>query len=587
MAWLAWRLKLPSILLLIIAGICLGPVFNVIDPDDLFGKLLNPIVSLAVAIILFEGGLGLNTAELKKIGKSVRGLLTVGVAVTMLGITLAAKYILKLDWSVSLLMGSLLVVTGPTVIGPMMRQIRPTGQLASVLKWEGIIIDPIGVTLAVLVFELIIIKEPLQVPLLTVLTVLKTGVYGGCLGYLFGWLLINVFKRNLVPLYLQNAVTLMFVILAFGVSNHLQAESGLLAVTVMGIMLASQHEIHIEHIVEFKENLQVLLIPAIFIILSSRIDLSDIESLNRDHLFFLLTLVFIVRPVAVILSTIGSGLPFKEKIFLSWMAPRGIVAAAMTSLFAIDLVTFGFENAHRLLPTVFLVIIGTVAIYGITAGPLAYILKLAEPNPQGIMFLGGHSWSRTLAKLLKDHGVKVLILDTNQENIQAAKQLELETCQVNVLAEHADEDLPLQGIGKLFALTPNQEVNSMAALRFAPSFGRDRVYQLSSEAKRSYKKKELSSEIRGRILFSSGVTFDYIQEQIETGAQIKAGKIDAEDIDNTGHVIQPLIIPLVLITGTGSVRVFASDNAPVLKVGEVLVYLDPAARNQMTETAAT
>lgn len=573
-AWLAWRIKLPSILILIIVGILAGPYFGWLNPQELFGHLLRPVISLSVAIILFEGGLSLNVAELKKIGKAVRGLLTTGAIITWLLTTLAAHFLLQMNWMLATLVGAILVVTGPTVITPMMRQIRPKGSVASVLKWEGIVIDPLGVMLAVLVFELIIIREGVEVPFVIILTLLKTAVYGMCLGYLTAWLITKIYKKNLVPHYLQNAFTLMMVLMGFSVANHFQAESGLLTVTVMGIFLASQKDVAIDHIVEFKENLQLLLIPSLFIILSSNIRMDDILSITRNHLFFVGVLIVAIRPLSVFAATRGSNLSFREKVFVGWVAPRGIVAAAMTSVFAMQLTQFEFENAQVLVPTIFTVILGTVAVYGITSGPLAYALKLADPNPQGVLILGGHAWALQIAGILADHKVKTLVVDTNPENIKLAREAALVAQQINVLTEAADEELDLSGIGRLFALTPNEQVNSMAALRLAPYLGKNRVYQLSSEEKRSAKTRELSSELRGRILFSSGMTFDYVTKILNTGSQIKTKKFTQSEVTESGQIDQPLTLPLFLIAPSGRVRVFAADNAPKPREDEVLVYIE-------------
>jgi NhaP-type Na+/H+ or K+/H+ antiporter len=571
--WIAWKLKLPSILLLIITGVLVGPIFGWVQTDQLFGDLLHPFISLSVAVILFEGGLNLNMAELKRIGKVVQSLLTFGVLISWILITIAAHYILGFQWMLATLIGSMLVVTGPTVIMPLMRQIRPTGTIASVLRWEGIVIDPIGVMLAVLVYEVILIKNPLQVPLLTVLTVFKTAVYGGALGYVSSWLMIKLFKKGMVPQYLQNAFTLAVVIFIFALSNHLQDESGLLAVTVMGVMLASQKEVPIEHIVEFKENLQVLLIPAVFIVLASKIDIEELKFVNWRTVQFIAVLVLFVRPVSVFISTMETGLKWRERLFLSWMAPRGIIAAAMASVFAIELKHFGYEGIEPLVPTVFFVIISTVAIYGLTAGPLAYLLKLADPNPQGILLVGGDTWPRRLAKILTDLGIKTLIIDTNAEHVMAAEQEGLTALNLNILAEHAADSIELSGIRRLLAVTPNEEVNSMAAMRFVPSFGKKDVFQLSSEHKRSYRKKEVSAEIRGRILFSSGMTYQYFQDQIDHGAQIKSRVLQSNDVNPTETTIA-LNIPLLLVTESKSVRVFAADNSLEPKAGDQLIYLE-------------
>lgn len=576
-AWLANRLKLPSILLLILAGLVAGPFMGWIHVDKILGDLIGPVIQLAVAIILFEGGLTLNIADLKKIGKPVRGLLTIGIIITFALTTLSAKYFLDFGWSMSLLIGSILIVTGPTVIAPMLRLIKPSGKSGSILKWEGIVIDPIGVMIAVLVFEIIIIRNPLEVPLVTLITVFKTILFGGGIGFLSAWLLIKIFRFHLVPHYLQNAFTFMVVLLSFAVANEFQEEAGLLTVTIMGIMMASQNDVLIDHIVEFKENLQLLLIPSIFIILSSRIPAEAIDSISWNHGFFLISMIVLVRPISVFFSTLGTKLSWKEKLFLGWMAPRGIVAAAMASIFAIELKKFDFLYYDQLVPTIFLIILGTVAVYGLTSGPLAYLLKIANPNPQGVLILGGSTWVRQFAKILLDHKIDIMIIDTNRENVLQAEKEGLPARQLNILTENSEEDIDLSSIGRLYAMTPNQEVNSIAAIRFAGILAKNKVYQLSSEERRSYRKKELSSDIRGRILFSSGMTYEFIQKKLDEGAKIGYRQVNAEDVkmqDNPERVPQDLVVPLAIITPGGTLRTFAADNAPKYKEGDTLVYLD-------------
>ncbi|MCP5463437.1 MAG: sodium:proton antiporter [Deltaproteobacteria bacterium] len=574
-AWLAWRTNLPSILLLILAGIIAGPITGWLDVDGIFGELLSPLVSMSVAIILFEGGLTLNISDLKKIGTVVRNMLTLGVLVTWVLTTLASHYFLEIGWSLSTLIGAILVVTGPTVIGPLLKQIRPVGSVATVLRWEGIVIDPIGVMLAVLVFEVILIRNPLEVPFLTALTVLKTAFFGGGIGFLMGWLLIKTYKRNLVPHYLQNAFTLMAVIGSFLAADLFQQEAGLLTVTVMGVMMASQKEVSIEHIVEFKENLQLLLIPSLFIILASRLELSDINNFHMNSLKFIGALILVIRPASVILSSFGSGLNWKERLFLCWMAPRGIVAAAMASVITIELTQFGFAGAELLVPTVFWAILGTVAVYGLTAGPLAYLLKLADPNPQGMLIVGGHDWAQAIAKFLKDQGIKSFIVDTNMENIHRAHANGLSAIKLNILAEASAEELDLNGIGRLIAITPNEQVNAMAAMRFAPFFGKNKVFQLSTEHRKSTFQKEISEKLRGRILFSSGMTFQFISEKLENKGQFDIIEI-TEDDQNVLATPQSgkVVIPLIAITPSKGVKVFAADNAPNLKKGDRLLVLE-------------
>jgi NhaP-type Na+/H+ or K+/H+ antiporter len=279
--WLAWRLRLPSILLLLIFGIVVGPVTGFLNPDALFGDLLLPVVSIAVAIILFEGGLNLRISELRQVGGVVRNLITIGVLVTWLIGAGAAHFLLGLNFALALLLGAILVVSGPTVIMPLLRHLRPSGQVGSILKWEGIVIDPIGAILAVLVFEAILAGGFREAAAVTVIGLLKTILIGGGIGMLGAMIMVLLLRRFWIPDFLHGAVSLTLVIAVFAGSNLLQTDSGLLAATVMGIYLANQRTVSVRHIVRFKENLRVLLISGLFILLAARLQVSHLGLLRR------------------------------------------------------------------------------------------------------------------------------------------------------------------------------------------------------------------------------------------------------------------------------------------------------------------
>ncbi|MCA9960567.1 MAG: sodium:proton antiporter, partial [Anaerolineales bacterium] len=369
--WFAWRLRLPSILLLLLFGFLAGPITGIIEPDVLFGDLLFPVVSISVAIILFEGGLTLRLSELPKVGDVIFRLISVGALLTWGLAALSAHYIVGLNWPLSALLGAILIVTGPTVIGPLLRQVRPKGEVAAVLKWEGILIDPVGAVLAVLVFEAILEGEISQVPAAIAFGVLQTMFIGVIGGLLAAGILVLFMRRFWIPDHLQNGVALLLAIGSFAISNLLHPEAGLLTVTVMGLALANQNWVSIKHIVEFKENLTILLIGVLFIVLASRLQLADISSLGWSSVLFVLVLIVVIRPLAVLVSTFRSRLDGRSRLFLTWMAPRGIVAASVASVFSFELAEAGHIGAESIVPLTFLVIVGTVLFYGLTAAPAA------------------------------------------------------------------------------------------------------------------------------------------------------------------------------------------------------------------------
>jgi len=573
--WIAWRFKLPAILLLLISGILAGPVFGLLNPDMLMGDLLTPFISLSVAIILFEGGLSLRFSELKNVGGVIGNLVTIGVIITWAITAFSAFYLFEFGWELAILLGAILVVTGPTVIIPLLRQVRPSGQVGSILKWEGIVIDPIGAMLAVLVFEVILGVGSTSATSLAIMSIVKTVVFGTLIGLLGGALIYFLLKRHLLPDYLQNPVALMVVVTVFTLSNMFQHESGLWATTVMGIALANQRTAQIHHIIEFKENLRVLLLSALFILLAARVELTNLlANLNWQILVFLLILIFIARPLSVYVSTLFSEVNWREKLFLSWMAPRGVVAASISSIFAISLAQNGYEQATQLVPIVFIVIISTVVIYGIPASWVARKLGVAKPVPNGVLILGAHDWSLKIANAIQKEGFKVLVADSNWKHIYKAQNKGLETYHGNVLSEFALEEINLDGIGRMLSLTPNDEVNSLAALRFGEIFGRSHVFQLAQNIRGQAENKEVTSHLSGRILFDDKLNFERLSKIFTPDKAILAKEIsDDESYDKLQGQFGNELVPLFIITDNNEIQPFTVDNPPSINSGDKIFYV--------------
>ena len=573
--WIAWKFKLPSILLLLLFGFIAGPFTGLLKPDEFFGNLLFPIVSISVAIILFEGGLSLKISELKKIGKIVRNLIIIAIPVTWILITLGAYFILNLEFSLSLLLGAILVVTGPTVILPLLRLIRPTQNINSILKWEGIVNDPIGALIAILVFEALIASGFGAATLQTITGLLKIILISSTIGVLGSYAMILLLKHKLIPDFLQNPFSLTLVIAVFALSNIIQSESGLLAVTVMGIFLANQKKVNVKHIVEFKENLRLLLLSFLFIILAARLQISHIEMLNVSTFIFVGALILIVRPVAIFISTVKSNLKLKEKIFLSLMAPRGVVAAAVSSIFALELYRLGYKSAEILVPVTFLVIVATITVYGLSAIPVSKWLGIAEPNPQGCLIIGGHPFARAIGKILLKKGVRCLIVDTNRQNLSLAKMEGLPVYYGSIVSDYVMEEIDLAGIGRLLALTPNPEINSLAALHFLKIFGRTEVYQLSTADEEDPDNDDLSHELRGQTLFNENINYDFIMEHFDREIFLRSTNI-SEQFTYTSYLEKngkDNVIPLFLIDKSNNLEIFTHDTKPKPEAGDMLISL--------------
>lgn len=580
--WIGWRMRLPSILILLVFGILAGPVFGLLHIDAIFGDLLFPIVSFSVALILFEGGLSLRLSELREVGRTVWNLVTVGALVVWVVLAAAAYYLLQLSLPLAILLGATLIVSGPTVVLPLLIHVRPIHRLRSILKWEGIVIDPIGATLAVLVLEVIVSGEPGSALGMIALGVLKAVLSGGLIGLVGAGLIVLLIRRRLLPAFLQNPTVFVLVIADFALSNHFQEESGLLAVTLMGVLLANQKLVDIRHIVEFKENLRVLLLSGLFILLAARVNLADLQAeLTVAGLLFLIAAILIARPLSVFLSTIGSGLSLRERLFLSWIAPRGIVAASVASVFALLLSERGVSGAGRLAPITFLTIIATVAIYGLSAAPLARWLKVAQPKPSGVLFLGAHSFARRLAAAVKSAGFRALMVDTNYANVAAAREEGLEVHHGNIFSEDFFNVVDLEGIGKLAALTSNDEVNTLAAVRMAEIFSRSNVFQLCSGIS-----SKVSQDMCGRALFGQDVTFSRLEGLFDRGAVVR------EVLLESGRAFEDLLkgygerfLPLFLVTENQDLEVFTAENPITPRGGQTVIGLfedglnpDPAAQ---------
>lgn len=519
--WLAWRLKLPAILFLLLSGILAGPLLGWLDPQELFGPLLMPMVSLAVALILFEGSLTLRLSEWHEIGRVVRRLVTIGALSTWAVISVATHWLLGFDWMLALLFGTLTLVTGPTVIVPMLRVVRPRASIANILRWEGIVIDPIGALLAVVVYSFIIASasgDGLSHSLLTFGGVILCGSLFGIGG---GWALGSVMRHQWLPEYLHNLATLATVLGIFIAANQVMHESGLLAVTVMGMWLANMKGVDVRQILHFKENLSVLLISGLFILLAARLDLQALMALGPLVLILLLVIQFIARPLNVMLSTAGSSLNWRERALLCWIAPRGIVAAAVSAIFAIRLDQAGHEGALLLVPLTFAVIIGTVVLQSATARPLARLLKVAEPAPSGFLIVGANTPARTIGKALQQLGSRVLLTDSNWENIRAARMDGLPTYFGNPASQHADAHLDLVGLGHLLALSPAGELNAVAAMRFRHDFGHQRLFTLTSGLEnRRTDKHRASLEHRGHLLGNETLTYNRLASLLNQGAEL-------------------------------------------------------------------
>ncbi len=572
--WLSWRLRIPAILLLLLAGVLVGPTFGVLDPDALLGNLLLPVVSLSVALILFEGGLSLELDEIQKLKGTLISLVSIGAIVSWFVGAAGAHFVLQMPWNLSLLLGAILTVTGPTVIGPILRQVRPRGPTATILKWEGIVIDPVGAMLALLVFNVLIAQSKGEAVLSTIQAIVLTLFLGGAGGFILARLLHHALRRHWIPEYLQNPFVLASVVGAFVCSNAIQEESGLLTVTVMGAVLANQKTVVLRHIIEFKENLRVLLISSIFILLAARVDLEALEALGWRAVAFLGILVILGRPLSILISTWKSaGVSWQDRAFLMWMAPRGVVAAAVSSVFALELHHAGIDGADLLVSVSFAVIVGTVTLYGLTANLVAKKLGVAGGKDNGLLLVGAQDWVRKLAHVLQTQGIAVLLVDSNRQRIQKAKLDGLPAYHGDILSEIVHEDLSLSGLGHMLALTQSSEVNRLAALHFSEVFGKSSVYRLSAMTLKQHDHEVAVQGSYGRILFDRDMGQAYIAARVASGATFKATPLSEEfGFDDFTKTYAGLARPIMVIRDK-TVRIATVDQPLEPKAGDTLVSL--------------
>ncbi|MGO2294107.1 MAG: cation:proton antiporter [Psychroflexus halocasei] len=585
--WFAWRLKIPAILPLILIGLLVGPVATLFTPDNT--KLIEPIwngesglfpgeslyyfVSLAIAIILFEGGLTLRRSEILNVGPVIVKLITIAVAITFAGAGIAAHFILGLSWQISLLFSALIIVTGPTVISPILRNIPLKKDVSSILKWEGILIDPIGALVAVLVFEFIMAGKGEAYTTTALIEFGKIVLFGFTFGFTFAHALSFAVKKKVIPHYLLNVFTLATVLGVFVLADQFAHESGLLAVVVMGIIMGHTNLPNLKELLYFKESLSVLLISILFILLAANINYEDLLLVyNWETLILFVVIVFIVRPLGVFLSSINSTLEFNEKLFISWVGPRGIVAAGIASLFGLKLMNQNIPNAELITPLVFTIVLGTVLLNATTARPIAKLFGVFLTDAQGILIVGSSSFSRLIAQYLKDNKRHVVIVDNNKSNIEKAKQKGIDAIHANIYSDDLIDNIELSDVGYMMALTGNTSVNKKAIENFAKTFGEHGTYRVISS-----EEMEDPEQNPEEGLFSH--TDDYIKL---VNLSRRFPKINEIDLNSEEHYrglveiskVESDIIPLFIKNEDGKLNIINSNSVDIeIDQGSVLVYL--------------
>ncbi|WP_341214703.1 sodium:proton antiporter [uncultured Wocania sp.] len=587
--WVAWKLKIPAILPLILIGLLVGPIAAEYLSED-GSKWIEPIwngekglfpgeglyyfVSLAISIILFEGGLTLKRSEIKNVGPVITKLITLGSAITFFGAGLLAHFIFNLSWELSFLFSGLIIVTGPTVITPILRNIPLKKDISAVLKWEGILIDPIGALVAVLVFEFISVGGDSGFTKTALMEFGKIILFGTTFGFTFAHALAFAVNKKLIPHYLLNVVSLSTVLLVFVESEIFAHESGLLAVVVMGMVLGNSKLENLKELLYFKESLSVLLISILFILLAANINIEDLMLLYTWKTVILFAIiVFVIRPLAVFLSTLGSNLKINEKLFISWVGPRGIVAAGIASLFGSKLLKEGVEGAEYITPLVFMIVLGTVLLNATTARLFAKVVGVFLTKSEGILIIGASKVSRLLGHYLETNGRHVVLIDSNEKNIEKAKELGLEAMTTNIYSDTLMDNIELSDVGYLMALTGNSDINKYAINKFTKQFGENGSFRLVTTSEML---DENNTPKEG--LFSHTDDFNALTELTRKHPSIQ--EIDLEDKTHYESLIKITnadkdIIPLFIKDNEGELHIISSYNLEVdtIEEGFQLVYL--------------
>ncbi len=625
--WLAWAVRVPSILFLLVVGFGLG---RWVSPDDVLGRdLLFAGVTLAVGVILFEGSLSLRLKDLREVGRPVRRLCSSTVLLAWALIT-AAAWLVGFDWRLALLVGALLVVTGPTVINPILRQVRPVRRVANLLRWEGIVVDPIGAILAVLVYQAVLVGGP-HGPLRAAATSLATTIaVAVVLTAVLGFGLQAVLARHLVPDFLHPVLTLAAVVGSLVGSNLIQAESGLLTVTLLGLFLGNRAGKHLHGVQEFKEHLQVIFVGALFVMLAGRVEPSQISSIAPQAAIFVALLVLVVRPVSVLIGLAGTNATRPERVLLSAMAPRGIVAAAVTSIFALELdhdATEAVERADRalaegspqadalaasarrlaelshdaenLVPLVFVTIVATVAIYGLGVGRLAERLGLAVSAPGGVLFAGAQGWVRDAAAALGRLNVPTLLVSQLVGNLSQARMAGLRTERTHVLSEYAVEEMDLAGIGSFIAVTSDDDLNGTAAREYAHTLGKAHVFQLlrtnasvpDAAPARAGGRVAVAERLSARAPFAPPLSYAALEERYERGMRVRSTRLTDKFTYADFTERQPDAVAMFLVRD-GSAEVI-TQRTTIPATGVTLVAMsarrepDPAAAQAQSSSAGS
>ncbi|MEN3794616.1 sodium:proton antiporter [Fulvimarina sp. MAC3] len=580
--WVAWKLQLPAIVLLLAVGLVFGPFTGLINPAQDFGDLYTPLVSTAVAIILFEGGLTLNFREIKETSKAVRRIVMFSGPLVWFMTALAAHYVGALSWPTSVVLGALLVVTGPTVIMPLLRNAKLKARPASILRWEAIVNDPVGALFAVIAFEAYLVlhgSHQAESLAFAIVMALVLAIGGGiAAGKALGWL----FTRGHSPEYLKAPILFAAVVAMNALTNMVLEEAGLLTVTVMGITMANAKISSLNELRRFKETITILLVSGLFIALTASLQMETLYSLQWEALAFIVVVLACVRPIAIGLATMGTGLDWKERVLVSWIAPRGIVAVAVAGLFGATLTDMGVADGQAMIAYTFAVVAVTIFLHGFTLGPLSRLLGLKAAMRPGILLVGASPFTIALAQRLKTDEVPTLIADSNWSHISEARYAEIETWYGEILSEAAHHNLNLARFDHMIAATDNDAYNALITTDFAPEIGRSAVFQIGRNG--NSERRSMNFTIGGLPLFQPGKTYNELVEMVDNGWVFQSTRLTEEfDYDDFHEERPPETQVILWIKPSGAIIFATVEGAGDPVTGDRLISFTPPRQDRNRE----
>ncbi|WP_339112201.1 sodium:proton antiporter [Thioclava sp. GXIMD2076] len=549
--WLAWRLRLPAIVFMLIAGVIVGPVTGLIDPMRDFGDLTGPLISLAVAVILFEGGMSLDLHRLGDARAGVMRLVLIGAPLGWLMSTLALRLAANLSWESSAVFGGIMIVTGPTVIAPLLRSARLARRPAQLLQWEAIVNDPIGALAAVLAYGVVLVFHADlglgEAALETGLGILFALVFGLASGRAMVW----AFQGGRVPEFMKVPVLFVALLFTFALSDAVLHESGLLAVTMMGLVIGNADLPSYTELRRFKEHATVLLVSGVFILLAASLDISQLRLLNWKALGFLVAVIAIARPATVLLSLLGTKIPWKERVFIAMTGPRGVVLVAVAGLFGQRLADAGVADGAMIAPLAFLLVTVTVVLHGFTLAPLARALGLADTEKPGVLIVGGSRFSTRLGEALQKADVPVLIADSNHQHLIRPRAAGLKTFYGDILGEAAEDTIERLSYSNVLAVTDNDAYNTLVCTDLGAELGRANVWQVARQ-REDQRRHTLPAQLGGQP-FGAGRTFDMFRDMVREGWSFRVTRLTEEFTLAQWRALRPMAVPLLRISPKGEI----------------------------------